>query len=209
MKKIMLLLAGSLLTTGVAIANPYYQSPGSGQAPVRPALGMSQPRELSEPAKVLQEGMNGLMGFLRSPTRPDASTMQSFVDAEVAPYFDFAYMAKWVAGPTWRRMNDEQRSAFEARLKQQFMGAMIQRLQNYNDQSVRFMPSRSNRGDQATVSVALINPRGYPTRVDFRMYKSADGWKIYDVVANGSSALIYYRNAMREMMYRGGQRPAR
>ena len=45
---------------------------------------------------------------------------------------------------------------------------------------------------------------GYPAELDFRLYRGTDGWKVFDVVANGSSALVYYRDYFRNSMRRGG-----
>ena len=44
-----------------------------------------------------------------------------------------------------------------------------------------------------SVSVGILRPSSYPSKLDFRMYRSDDGWKVYDVVANGRSASAYYR----------------
>ena len=52
-----------------------------------------------------------------------------------------------------------------------------------------------------------MQPHGIPTKLDFRFYKSKDGWKIFDVKAAGNSAVVYYRKMFREM-YRPS-RPAR
>ncbi|MCB1882186.1 MAG: ABC transporter substrate-binding protein, partial [Gammaproteobacteria bacterium] len=40
----------------------------------------------------------------------------------------------------------------------------------------------------------------YPARLDFRFYLAEDGWKVFDVAANGSSAVMHYRQQFRQMM---------
>ena len=47
------------------------------------------------------------------------------------------------------------------------------------------------------VSAAILNPGTYPARMDFRLYRSGDDWRVYDVAANGQSAIVHYR---RELM---------
>ena len=46
-----------------------------------------------------------------------------------------------------------------------------------------------------------MQPTGIPTKLEFRFYKSTDGWKIFDVKAEGNSAVVYYRKQFREMLY--------
>ena len=41
--------------------------------------------------------------------------------------------------------------------------------------------------------VRISKQNGYPVKLEFRFYKGAQGWKIFDVVANRTSAVVYYR----------------
>ena len=49
------------------------------------------------------------------------------------------------------------------------------------------------RRGAVSVSVGVLRPGTYPAKLDFRMRRTGDGWKVYDVVANGRSASAYYR----------------
>ena len=64
------------------------------------------------------------------------------------------------------------------------------------------MSQRLNQdGRTGMVTTAISGPRGYPTRLDFRFYKANNGWKVFDVMANGQSAVIHYRRQFRQTMY--------
>ena len=94
-----------------------------------------------------------------------------------------------------------------ARLKAQFLTALTERLSGYEGQQVRFLPMRRNRdGRTAEAGIAVLNPGRYPARIDFRFYRARQGWKVYDVSANGQSAVAHYRREFRRMMRRGGPR---
>ena len=41
-----------------------------------------------------------------------------------------------------------------------------------------------------------MNPGSYPARLDFRLYRNGDDWLVYDVSANGQSAIVHYRNQL-------------
>ena len=197
MMKRMTLLA-LVLTVGFSsglVAQPYY--PG-GMSRLGPAVEATQPG----PAEILERGLQRLLAFVGGEARPDKAAIATFLDREIAPYFDFSYMAQWAGGPLWRRMTPQQRREFEGRLQQMFLGALTQRLTRYGGQQIRVLRSRPGRNNEVTVGVAIQNPRGYPARLDFRFYRSDEGWKVFDVSANGNSALMYYRQYFRQQARR-------
>jgi phospholipid transport system substrate-binding protein len=149
-----------------------------------------------EAADVLREGMDKLLGFLDQEETPNKLQTAAFLDKEIAPYFNFAQMAKWVAGPRYPGMNPEQREAMAAGLEARFLSALTAKLTQYGGQQIRFLRPRMSRPGMATVSVGILRPGTYPSKLDFRMIRGKDGWRIYDVVANGRSAVAYYRTEL-------------
>jgi len=152
-----------------------------------------------EPAAILETGMNRLTAFLKSGGAQDRGKARAFLDTEIAPYFDFEYMTRWATGPEWRNMRHEQRAMFQAQLTASFMTTLTQKLTVYTNQSIRYFTPRGQSGDDVSVSAWIMQPNGYPTRLEFRFYRSKNGWKIFDVKAAGNSAVVYYRNRFRHM----------
>jgi len=151
----------------------------------------------AEAAATLREGVNELLKFLGQEKTPNKLQVAAFLDGTIAPYFDFDYMAKWVAGPRYATMTSEQREALAASLEARFLGTLASKLAKYEGQQVRyFRPRRGARGS-VNVTLGILRPGSYPSKLQFRMYRSADGWKVYDVVANGRSAVAYYRQQSR------------
>jgi phospholipid transport system substrate-binding protein len=163
-----------------------------------------QQQAQANPAAILREGMTRLVAFLQK--NPNPAQISAFVDNQIAPYFDFSYMTQWVAGRNYRYMNQGQRRAMENKLKQMFLGALAQRLGGYANQGVRFNRPRRVTANEVSVGVTILQPGSYPARLNFRFYKSDDGWKVFDVSANGSSALVHYRQVFARLRY---QQPRR
>ncbi len=199
----------SMTAVSLVQAQPGTPMPGYGYAPPAPRYAAPQFAENS-PAAVLQKGMGNLLQRLRSKEL-DVRSLSIYLDTEVAPYFDFHYMAKSAAGNMYRHMSQEQNARMAERIKQQFLSTMVQRLISYNNQEVNVVSQRMNPdGRTGVVTTAIVGPQGYPTRLDFRFYKAKDGWKVFDVMANGQSAVVHYRRQFRQSMYmpRGNnQRP--
>jgi phospholipid transport system substrate-binding protein len=177
----------------------YYQGAQKGAAPAQPAAA---------PAELLKEGINTLKAFIRSGGANDKARAAAFLSSEIAPYFDFAYMTRWAAGPAWRRMSPEQRANMRARLAESFMTTLAQQLTTYSNQPIRYFTPRGQSRDDVRVSAWIMQPNGYPTKLEFRFYQSKTGWKIFDVKAAGNSAVVYYRNHFRDM-YTHSDQPRR
>lgn len=148
---------------------------------------------------VLKEGMDKLLAYLAQEEIPNKLQVAAFLDREIAPYFDFDYMAQWVAGPSFSGMTPEEQKALAAQLESQFLGTLAQNLAGYQGQQVRFLGPRPGPRGAVSINVAILSTGGPPTTLQFRMSKADAGWKVYDVLANGQSAASYYRIQFQRM----------
>jgi len=189
---ILILLAAGF--SDMLSAQPFYPESGV-------PFGTSRQAQQLGPAVILRQGLRKLMDFAAGERRPSRTQAEAFLEQEIAPFFDFAYMASWAVGESvWQRMGDGQRQALEDHIKQDFLTTLAVRMTGFNDQQVQLSPPRSLAANEVMVAVSILNPQTYPARLNFRFYRAPDGWKIFDVTANGSSAVMHYRNQFRRMM---------
>jgi len=158
--------------------------------------------EENSPAAQLREAVEKLTQVLEG--RPNREALTSYIDGEVAPWFDFDYMAAWAAGRRFQYMNETQQDELASRIKVSFLDKMVQKLARYSSQRAVFMPTLPDGPGQMTLPVSIENPGGYPSHLEFHLRQTGKGWKVIDVSANGMSALLHYRQIINEMM---GQRP--
>ena len=204
------LLALTALASGATYAQPYGAYPDwSGMPPMEEEFGSGGPggpggypwgqrQAQPAPADMLRDGVQKLTRFLDGkPSRP---ALEAYLARNVAPWFDFHYMAEWAIGPRIRYMESGQRADFTAQLRTSFLEKMAQKLARYSRQRAIFLPPEQEDYDEATLPVAIENPGGgYPARLEFHMRRTAQGWKVVDVSANGMSALMYYRELFSDM----------
>ena len=172
--------------------------------------GMPPQTETGTPAAILKEGVTKLTSFIRTGDAKNPAQAMAYLEKDIAPYFDFAYMTRWAAGPAWREMNPAQRAEMQQTITTSFLTTLAQKLTTYSNQPIRYFTPRGHGKDEVTVSAWITQPSGYPTKLDFRFYKSSDGWKVFDVKANGNSAVVYYRDQFRNIYrYSGTQTPRR
>lgn len=188
-------LALLALITGTAQAQvtPAWGGYGPGAAPARMAPAQ---RPGSEAVETLKAGMDKLLAYLAQKDAPNKLQAAAFLDREIAPYFDFAYMAQWVAGPAWSSMSEADRKAMTGNIEASFLSSLATQMAKYEGQQVRYMRPRPGPGGSVKVPVGIVRPGAYPATMTFRAYRSADGWKVYDVEANGRSVAAYYRTQL-------------
>jgi len=174
--------------THTATATPYF-----------PNNYQNTAADVSQPGTIVRTGVEKLTRFIRSGQAQDRVKAMAFLETEVAPYFDFEYMTRWAAGPAWRSMSPEQRARMQSKLTNAFMTTLVQKLTSYTNQPIRYFTPRGQGSNDVSVSAWIMQPNGIPTKLDFRFYRSEDGWKIFDVKAAGNSAVVYYRNMFRKM----------
>lgn len=204
------------LATGTASAQnpaqypvgPGYGYGGYGPAPMQPRTAPA-PRPGEEAVTTLRGGMDKLLAYLSQEDKPNKLQAAAFLDREIAPYFDFAYMAQWVAGPAWAGMSEEDRKAMTANIEASFLSSLATQMAKYDGQQVRYMRPRPGPAGSIKVPVGILRPGAYPATMTFRTYRSGDGWKVYDVEANGRSVAAYFRTQFNRQKQAAPAAPAR
>jgi phospholipid transport system substrate-binding protein len=183
-----ILLSSASMTVAATPYSPYQQ-------------GMRSPAQAVSPATILEEGVKKLTTYIRSKNPRDQAIAIRYLKSEIAPYFDFAYMTQWAAGPAWRNMNAAQRGKMEGELAKSFLTILATNLSSYKNQQIRFFTPRGQSRGEKTVSAWIMEQGSYPTKLDFRFYRNKQGnWKIFDVKVAGNSAVSYYRNMFKQQL---------
>jgi len=184
-KKIWLAFIAMLIVPNVGLAEPYYAYPGHQQPP---------PVSERHPGLVLRDGIEKLIAFLEGGGAAKQDKLVSFVDREIASYFDFVRMSQMSMGPRMRYMNVEQRAQAVKTLRGLFLDALVRQLANYEPGRVQYLRPRGNPySNQMILGVQSYSRNGYLQQLDFYFYSGRDGWKVYDVAANGLRATSVYR----------------
>ena len=175
-------LVCSLLFTS-SFAAPYPQHPVS-------------PQNVQQtPVAVLKQGIEQLSNFLANGDGPNKPSLEVFLDKKIAPLFDFAYMARWVAGAQARNMTPQQGVALEQKIRRIFLTVMVDKLAKYRHARVQYLRPVGNpeSGEMRLRVLAFQQGNPYPQRISFKMYRSAQGWKVYDATSDGQSAVAFLR----------------
>jgi len=126
----------------------------------------------------------------------DIRKVIALVDQKVMPYVNFQRMTSQAVGRYWRQASPEQQKRlqdeFKLLLVRTYSGALSQ---VSAEQTVELKPMRSQPTDNEVVVRTEIRGKGDPIQLDYRLEKSGDSWKIYDVNVMGVWLVENYRNS--------------
>jgi phospholipid transport system substrate-binding protein len=116
------------------------------------------------------------------------------IEAKVLPHFNFNSMTALAMGQNWGKANAEQRKQLTEEFKTLLVRTYASALAAYSEQKFDFRPLRAKPTDtDVTVNVRVIQPGAQPVTIDYSMEKTANGWKVYDVMVGGVSLVANYR----------------
>nr|WP_230427951.1 ABC transporter substrate-binding protein [Undibacterium luofuense] len=127
------------------------------------------------------------------------------VEGKILPFIDFQRMTSLAAGKSWREATPEQQkqltNEFRTLLIFTYSGAMSQ----IKDQRVEFKPFRAAADDtDVEVKTSVVQSRGEPIQLNYRLQKSATGWKIYDINVLGAWLVETYKGSFSAEISKSG-----
>ncbi len=124
----------------------------------------------------------------------DTSKVIALVDSKIMPNVNFARMTSSAVGRNWRQATPEQQKRLQEEFKILLVRTYSGALAEVRDQTISMKPLRAAAEDSEVVVKTEIKGRGDPIQLDYRMEKSATGWKIYDLNVLGVWLVETYRS---------------
>jgi len=134
----------------------------------------------------------------------DVSRIITLVDSKVMPHVNFQRMTASAVGRNWRSATPEQQKRLQEEFKILLVRSYAGALKQVKDQTVQLRPLRANPGDTEVVVRTEIKGKGEPVQLDYRLEKSGDTWKIYDVNVVGVWLVEQYRTSFNQEISAGG-----
>ncbi|TAM83765.1 MAG: ABC transporter substrate-binding protein [Candidimonas sp.] len=132
--------------------------------------------------------------------------INQIVDKYVLPYVDMRKTTRLSAGRYWRQATPQQQTelvnAFKGTLIRTYSGAFTRVDLN---SKLTFLPFRGNpESDDVAVRSTLTLTDSPSIGIDYRLEKTPQGWKIYDLNVEGIWLIQNYRNQFAEQISRNG-----
>jgi phospholipid transport system substrate-binding protein len=117
----------------------------------------------------------------------------ALVDSKIMPNVNFARMTASAVGRGWKQATPEQQKRLQEEFKILLVRTYSGALAEVKDQTISMKPLRAAAADTEVVVKSEIKGRGNPIQLDYRMEKSGDSWKIYDLNVLGVWLVETYR----------------
>ena len=133
------------------------------------------------------------------------SKIYQLVEAKILPNFDFNRMTQLAVGKHWPRATAQQKQALVTEFRNLLVRTYATSLTAFSNQTIDFKPLVMKPDDaDVTVRSEIRQPGGQALPIDYSMYKSAFGWKVYDVSIDGVSLVTNYRASFASAVRQGG-----
>ena len=127
------------------------------------------------------------------------------VDAKILPYVNFQRMTSLAAGRHWRDATPEQQKQLSNEFRDLLIYSYSGALAQVKNQKLVFKPLRADPGDtEVEVRSEVVQARGEPVQLNYRVEKSGNTWKIYDINILGAWLVETYKGNFNAEITKGG-----
>lgn len=135
----------------------------------------------------------------------NSARVVQLAEQKVLPHFDFTRMTRLAVGRNWSQATPEQREALTKEFRTLLVRTYSSSLSQYRNQKIEVKPLAASPADEdVVVRTAVMQEGGPQIPIDYRMEKTKDGWKVYDVVIDGASLVTTYRGSFNDQIQRAG-----
>ncbi len=134
----------------------------------------------------------------------EVNRVLALVESKVMPHVNFEVMTRSAVGVQWRSATPEQRTRLMAEFKTLLVRVYSGALAQIKDQTVEVTKTLPVQGSSQLVVQTEVRGKGEPIKLDYRLDKMAEAWKIIDVNVGGLWLVQNYRSQFAQELTKGG-----
>jgi len=116
------------------------------------------------------------------------------VEKKIVPYTDMRRTTQLAMGRNWSKATPEQQNQLIIEFKNLLIRTYSGALSQLRDQTVQYKPLRSSPSDTDVIVRTVVIGKSDPIPLDYRLEKTNEGWRVYDVNIMGAWLIEAYRN---------------
>ena len=174
------------------------------------APAYAQQADNRSPDAVVKGTIESVMASIKADPAAQAGDLDkiaALVEQKFVPSTDFLLTTQYAVGKPWAGATPAQQKALFEQFQTLLVHTYAAELNQIRDQGVQFkfagpqaLPSTAT---DAVVKTVVIN-NGDTMNIDYRVTKTAEGWKIYDINMMGAWLIGVYRQQFAEQIAKGG-----
>ena len=154
------------------------------------------------PGQVIVETIDKSLEILRDPLLQDVSKMSERKQKlweTLEPIFAFQEISRRALGRHWKKRTAEERKEFTLIFTNTLKNTYLHKSDSHASEDIIYL-RENTQGNRSKVQTNVITTEGKKVAVDYSMYKSDNGWKIYDVAIEGVSVVGNYRSQFNSIL---------
>jgi phospholipid transport system substrate-binding protein len=173
-------------------------------APVA-ALAQTSPTAPAAPVEALNQGILAIMRAAQTTGFAERAQMLTPV---VQSSFDLPRILRSSVGPHFASFPPAAQAELLDVFTQFTVASYVANFDDYNGERFDVLPDTRRVGADEVVQTRLVQASGDPLKLDYLMHQDGDGWKIIDVLLNGSiSRVAVQRSDFRSLLGNGSADP--
>jgi phospholipid transport system substrate-binding protein len=150
---------------------------------------------LSEPAAVAHELNASLLEVMKNAKALGYAGRQQKLGPVIDRAFDVPFMAEKVIGRHWQTLDDADRTRWVALFREFLIANYAGRFNDYSGQSFVDVGDEPSTFDTVLVHTRLLNAPEENVDLNYRMQKTAQGWRVIDVILKGTVSELALRRS--------------
>ncbi len=167
----------------------------------------AQAVDQSTPDGLIKTVVSEVMASVKSDPEIQKGNIPRIVDLvekKIVPYTDMRRTTEMAMGPNWKKATPEQQTQLISEFKNLLIRTYSGALSQLRDQTIQFKPLRAAPDDKEVVVKTVVIGRGDPIPLDYRLEKTSNGWKVYDMNIMGVWLVEAYRNQFANQISQNG-----
>ena len=120
--------------------------------------------------------------------------------------FDVKTIGRFVLGRYWRKATEAERAEYGRLFEDLIVATYARQLSSYAGAGLKVEGVRQQNGKSALVASRFLRAEGEPVRLDWRLLRRGDTWRIVDVVVEGMSMALSQRSEFKAVIRGNGGR---
>lgn len=149
--------------------------------------------------QVVRKASNEIMTAIeprKKELREDSAQLYQLVEDIVLPHFDFDFISRLVLGPAWKKAGPENRERFSHAFQKLLVRTYSNALLEYSGEQINWLEARSGDNPDRVIQRAEVKlASGQVVPMNYRMHKTDQGWKVYDIIIDNISLVMNYRGS--------------
>ena len=116
--------------------------------------------------------------------------------------FDFQEMSRRSLGTAWDNVSPAEKEEFVRLFTNLVANVYMGKIEQYAGEPITYQAERVD-GDEASVRSRVVTPKGSEVGIEYRLYRTADRWAVYDINVDGVSLVGSYKAQFNRLLQRG------